>query len=185
MFKVYFQLGLDHILDWNGADHMAFIVVMCSIYLFRDWRKVLIMVSAFTVGHSITLILGGLNLVKVNSELIERLIPLTIIATAIYYAFFSSRSKLNWRSYVLIALFGLIHGLGFSNYFSSLLGKTQNIVLPLLYFNLGVEVGQIIIVLILLAISTVLVKHLKVSHKHWSLFLAGIGFGMAVQILIG
>lgn len=148
-FALYFQLGIEHILDILGYDHIMFVVALTAIYLLREWRRLLILVTAFTIGHSITLALATLRVVNFNSELIEFLIPVTIFITAISNLFkkdsYRSSAQIN-TNYVYALFFGLIHGLGFSNYLRSLLGSDKTIVPQLLAFNLGLEVGQIIIV---------------------------------------
>ncbi len=160
-FKVYFELGYDHIMDIRGYDHILFIVALAAIYLLRDWRKVLILVTAFTIGHSITLALSTLNYVIIKPEIIEFLIPVTIFITAFVNLFKKESSLKSVKkiqlNYVLALGFGLIHGLGFSNALKSLLGKSSKIVTELLAFNLGLEVGQIIIVLSFLIISFIFI----------------------------
>ncbi|MGB3586189.1 MAG: HupE/UreJ family protein, partial [Tunicatimonas sp.] len=152
-FSLYFNLGLTHILDILGYDHILFVVALCALYMLRDWRKVLILITAFTIGHSITLALATLNIIQVNVALIEFLIPVTIFITAVSNILRSqknvspSRVQLN---YAYALFFGLIHGMGFSNYLRSLLGKEEDITVPLLAFNLGLELGQIVIVAIVL-----------------------------------
>ena len=134
-FSLYFGLGRDHILDYiNGYDHILFVLALCAIYLVRDWKKILILVTAFTIGHSITLALATLNIISVNSDFIEFLIPLTIFITSFSNLFRKEGSIDNSKvqiNYVFALFFGLIHGLGFSNLLRSLLGKESNIVSPL------------------------------------------------------
>ena len=124
-FQMYFQLGIQHILDIKGFDHILFVVALCAIYVTRDWKKILILVTAFTIGHSITLALATLKLVRVNSDWIEFLIPVTIAVTAVSNIFSPKPSSGRGIqiNYVFALFFGLIHGLGFSNYLRSLLGK--------------------------------------------------------------
>src|SRR4030095_5285467 len=162
-FWLYFQLGRDHIADWKGYDHILFVTALCLRYLLKDWKKVLILVTAFTIGHSITLALSVLNYVTLSVRWVEFLIPVTIVVTALSNIWqkdfqFKSRFPL---IYFFALFFGLIHGLGFSNYLKSLLGKTTNIVSELLAFNLGLEFGQILIVLVVLLISWIGITILK------------------------
>ena len=153
------------------------------------WKKILILVTAFTVGHSLTLALAALNIVKVNPSLIETLIPVTIILTGVYNIFrvmAAGNSKGNVAfNYALAGFFGLIHGLGFSNYFRAILGKEESIVKPLLAFNAGVEVGQIIMVSLLMAVSYVFVMQLKTPKKMWTLTISAVGIYMAAYLLGG
>ncbi|MBN8576094.1 MAG: HupE/UreJ family protein [Cytophagales bacterium] len=167
-FTLYFQEGLAHILDFNGYDHILFVLALCAVYTARDWPRVLILVTAFTIGHSVTLAMATLGLVRYRTDVIEFLIPLTIFITALTNLVRrenphpKSRLQLN---YLLALFFGLIHGLGFSNYLRALLGKTQSIVSPLFAFNIGLEVGQIIIVAIFLVVAFILTRYLRASAK--------------------
>jgi len=186
-FELYFGLGKDHILDYvDGYDHILFVLALCAVYLIRDWKKILILVTAFTIGHSITLALATMNVVNFASETIEFLIPLTIFITAGSNLFRNDTevSKLPVQINYLFALFfGLIHGLGFSNYLRALLGKSENIVSPLFAFNIGLEIGQIIVVIIFLTISFVLVDLLKVSRRDLRLVLSSAIAGIALVLM--
>ncbi|MDN4166766.1 HupE/UreJ family protein [Cytophagales bacterium LB-30] len=186
-FVLYFQLGLDHILDTNGYDHILFVLALCTVYQLRDWRKVLILVTAFTIGHSVTLALSTFNLVQFNSELIEFLIPVTILVTAVANLF-KKQYSLNTRkiqiNYLFALLFGLIHGLGFSNYLKSLLGRNTSVVQQLLAFNLGIEAGQIIIVGIILTISFILVNLFNVDRRDWNLVSSSAIAGIALTMVL-
>lgn len=159
MIWEYVRLGTDHILDKNGYDHILFVIALCSIYLFKDWKKVLVLVTAFTIGHSLTLALSSFKVVNISSSLVETLIPVTIIITCIFNVFHKEKSNFSMRfNYLLAMIFGLIHGLGFSNFFRALMFEGENIVLPLLSFNIGVEIGQIVIVLLVLALGSAIVS---------------------------
>lgn len=185
-FPLYFELGWQHILDWKGYDHILFVMVLCGTYLLADWRKVLILVTAFTIGHSITLALSVLKIIHVKTDLIEFLIPVTIVVTAISNLMTGkSKPKGIQLKYVLALFFGLIHGLGFSNYLNSLLGKSTNIVAELFAFNVGLEFGQILIVLGILIVSFVLISIFSIKKWDWTFFLSsaifGISFVMAAE----
>jgi hypothetical protein len=185
-FQLYFQLGIHHILDLAGFDHILFVVALCAMYMGRDWKKILILVTAFTIGHSITLALATLNLLKINGNIIEFLIPVTIAITAVSNILKpkpSSGSGLQ-INYLFALFFGLIHGLGFSNYLRSLLGKEASIFTPLLSFNLGLEVGQLVIVLAFMLISGLLVGLVGVNRKDWTLVISSIVFGMSIMMMI-
>lgn len=187
-FKVYFGLGYDHIMDIKGYDHILFIVALAAIYLLKDWRKVLILVTAFTIGHSITLALSTLNYVLIKPEIIEFLIPVTIFITAFANLFKKESSLKSVKkiqlNYILALGFGLIHGLGFSNYLKSLLGKSSNIVTELLAFNLGLEVGQIIIVLSFLIISFIFIDLFGLKRRDWVLIISSIIIGLALTLMM-
>lgn len=186
-FSLYFGLGKDHILDYsNGYDHILFVIALCAIYLVRDWKKILILVTAFTIGHSITLALATLDIISVNSKFIEFLIPLTIFITSFSNLFRKEGSIDHDKvqiNYVFALFFGLIHGLGFSYYLRSLLGKESNIASPLLAFNLGLELGQIIVVILFLAMAFITVDLLKVSRRDLKLVLSSAIAGIALILL--
>lgn len=186
-FELYFGLGKDHILDYkNGYDHILFVTALCALYAWRKWKQVLILVTAFTIGHSITLALATLNIVSVNADLIEFLIPLTIFITAVSNLFkseqhFSSRAL--WLSYSYALFFGLIHGLGFSNYLRSILGKDRSIVSQLFAFNVGLEFGQIIIVIVFLTVAFIVVDLFTVHRRDWKLVVSSLLAGMSLALL--
>lgn len=182
-FPLYFQLGWQHILDWKGYDHILFVVVLCGTYTLPEWRKVLILVTAFTIGHSITLALSVLSLIQMKSDLIEFLIPLTILITAATNIL-ANKPKQNGIpfKYVLALFFGLIHGMGFSNYLKAILGKSSNVIAELFAFNLGLEFGQVIIVLGILMVSFVLINLLQVKKWNWTFFLSSAIFGIAFMM---
>jgi hypothetical protein len=187
MFKVYFDYGREHILDYShGYDHILFIIALCALYLMRDWKKVLILVTAFTIGHSITLALSALNIVPVNEPVIEFLIPATIFVTAFSNLFRNedaiSESKIQ-VNYLYALFFGLIHGLAFSGQFRALLGRKNNIVSQLFAFNLGIEVGQIIIVAIFLTASFILVDLLTLDRRDWKMVISSAVAGIAIMLM--
>jgi len=186
-FRVYFDLGKEHILDYaNGYDHILFVIALSSLYLFRDWKRVLILVTAFTIGHSITLALATLNVISVKAELIEFLIPLTIFVTAASNLFKDEASLSGGNiqvNYIYAAFFGLIHGLGFSNYLRSILGRDERIFTQLLAFNLGLELGQIIIVAAFLSIAFILVDLVNVNRRDWKLVISSAVMGIALILM--
>ncbi len=185
-FQAYLSLGFDHITDPNGYDHILFVIALCAVYAFRDWKKVLILVTAFTLGHSVTLALATLKLITYSSDLIELLIPITIFITAV--SNFSENSLGEPKSpklrYILAASFGLIHGMGFSNYLRSLLGEQESIVMPLFSFNVGLELGQLVIVAIALAIASFFIEILKIKRLTWNHLISGIVAGMALSLIL-
>jgi len=186
-FSLYFNLGLTHILDVNGYDHILFVIALCAVYLMGDWKKILIIVTAFTIGHSITLALATLNVINVNAALIEFLIPVTIFVTAVTNIF-RRQSGIKQQSvhlnYMFALFFGLIHGMGFSNYLRSLLGRDQSIVVQLLAFNLGLELGQIIIVAIFLVLSFIAVDILQAGRRDWKMVISSAIAGIALTLML-
>lgn len=184
-FSLYFELGWQHILDWQGYDHILFVAALCGVFLLSDWRKVLILVTSFTIGHSVTLALSVFNKILIPSSWIEFLIPVTIFITAFINIVRKKTSKNRFNpTYFLALLFGLIHGMGFSNYLKSLMGKSNNVIAELLAFNIGLEFGQIIIVLSVLMNSFLMINILKVQRREWNLFLSSAIFGIAVIMAI-
>ncbi len=187
LFELYFTLGLHHIADLKGYDHILFILTLCVVYTLKEWKRVLILITAFTIGHSLTLALATLDLIRVDGDLIEFLIPLTIFLTAL--ANVISRKKavspmLHYLKYAAALFFGLIHGLGFSNYLRSLLGSERGLVLPLFSFNLGIEVGQVIIVAIIMVLTKLTVDVLQFPKREWHVLLSGAGLGVSLVLMI-
>jgi len=185
-FALYFGLGKDHILDTNGYDHILFVIALCAVYLLHDWKKVLILVTAFTIGHSITLALATLNIVAFPGEVIEFLIPLTIFITA--FANVLKRDEASSKAaiqinYVFALFFGLIHGLGFSNFLRELLGQSQNIITPLFAFNVGLELGQLVIVVLFLTAGFVLVQFVGVARRDWRMVVSSAIAGIALILM--
>ena len=185
MFKLYLELGLEHIADLQGYDHILFVAMLCAVYTFKEWKQVLILITAFTLGHSLTLALATLNIIKVSTAWIEFLIPVTIFITALGNIVTSKPSNVTAKlKYMLALFFGLIHGLGFSNYLRALLGKQDSIVVPLLAFNIGVELGQILIVLCVLILTAIMIYMFKVKQRDWTLVLSGAGAGIALTLMM-
>jgi hypothetical protein len=184
-FELYFKLGLQHILDLNGIDHVLFILALCAVYVARDWAKILLLVTAFTIGHSLTLALATFNLVQVRSEVIEFMIPVTIAITALVTLIKPkpNSGKGIQLNYLLALLFGLIHGMGFSNYLKSLLGQETSIWQPLLAFNVGLEVGQLVVVAAFLLITS-LVHLAGMNRKEWTLILSAFVLGVACMLML-
>ncbi len=185
-FLLYFDLGFDHILDLNGYDHMMFVIVLSVAYAASDWKKLLILITAFTIGHSITLALSTLKVINVSTELIEFLIPATIFFTAFTNLFkkerYGSNASIRWN-YGIALVFGLIHGLGFSNYLRALLGQDADILLQLLAFNLGLEIGQILIVTLFLVLSFIMINIFGASKRDWRLVISSAVAGISLLLL--
>ncbi|MDF2156259.1 HupE/UreJ family protein [Algoriphagus sp. CAU 1675] len=185
-FELYFHLGLDHILDIKGYDHILFVLALCAVYILRDWKKIIILVTAFTIGHSLTLALATFKLIQVRSDIIEFLIPVTIAVTA-FITILKPRPSTGrgiQLNYFFALFFGLIHGLGFSNYLRQLLGKEASIWEPLLAFNLGLEVGQLVIVGIFLLVTSIVVGLAGVNRKEWALVISSMVFGIALMLML-
>ena len=179
-FGFYLREGFYHITDWKGYDHILFVMALCLPYFLKDWKQVLVLITAFTIGHSVTLALSVFNKILIPSTWIEFLIPITIIITALENLFRNNTQPKHVRfRYVAALLFGLIHGLGFSNYLKSMMGKSENIITQLLAFNIGLELGQLLIVLAVLMISFIFVRLLNIKQKEWTVFISGGIFGIS------
>ena len=191
-FLVFLRLGFEHIADIRGYDHILFIVALCAGYEPRHWKKLLILVTAFTVGHSFTLALATLRIISINDALVEFLIPLTIFITGIVNILASSpegggmleRKGTRQLQYLLALAFGLIHGMGFSNFLRALLGGEEGIALPLFSFNVGLELGQIMIVLAVLALTFLVVRLARMRRHDWILVLSGATAGIALTLMV-
>jgi hypothetical protein len=183
-FQAYFTLGYHHIADFNAYDHMLFLAVLCAVYSIKDWRKIIVMVTAFTVGHSITLAASVMDLFTLPGQLIEILIPVTIVATGVSNLF-PAKEASNRRVYLLTLFFGFIHGMGFSNFLKASLleGMEESIFTPLLAFNLGVEVGQLLIVAVILAISWIAIDLVKLSQRYWRIGISVVGIALALHLI--
>ena len=196
-FAIYFRLGVGHIADLKGYDHILFIVALTAGYGIGHWRRLLWLVTAFTVGHSLTLALATLRLVRVHAPTIELLIAVTIVATAVYSAvtslFVGQRDDRapgrHGVLYGMAGIFGLIHGLGFSNFLRAVLGGEESIVVPLLAFNLGLEIGQLAIVAVVLAVGALACDVAGLSRRRWvtalSVAIALVGARMIYDRLSG
>ena len=194
-FAVYFRLGIEHIADLRGYDHILFIAALTVAYSLFEWRRLLILVTAFTFGHSITLALATVGVVSVNTALIEFLIPTTIVVTSVFNIA-DSRSasggldtgaRARWHHvilYVLAGGFGLIHGLGFSSFLRAVLGGEESIVVPLFAFNVGLEIGQILIVTALFMLGALLTKFAGMARRDWLLIVSGAAGGIAITLMI-
>jgi len=192
-FYTYFKLGIDHITDPNGYDHILFIIAMSAIFSSQQWKAILWLVSAFTIGHSLALILATLELVPVWTALIEFLIPVTILLTCIQNIW-KAPSLTNTpttqiaKNYTIhfgtVLFFGLIHGLGFSNFLSATLIEGEQLFTPLLAFNLGLEFGQLLIVAIIFLINFVFLRLLNRPIRDWTLFISGIVTGLAFLLFL-
>ena len=180
-FPFYFQLGFHHIIDWAALDHLLFLLALCAGYAWTDWRRVLLLITAFTVGHCLTLLVAGLDLVRVPAAAVELLIPLTIVATAVYNLWprqaaqpGPARRGQGWALYTTALCFGLIHGLGFSNTFRALLFPDEQDLLlqQLLAFNIGIEAGQVLVVGGILLLAYLAQTYLQLTARTWTLLLS-------------
>lgn len=188
----YVQLGFKHISDLGGYDHILFLVALCAVYKVEQWRNLLILVTAFTVGHSVTLALAATGTLTIPSNIIEFLIPTTILLTAIHNVVSHASEGTppgRWaptgmgRNYAMALFFGFIHGMGFSNYFRALLMGDDSIAIPLLGFNIGIELGQLLVVVVIVAVASLFLKVLRVQHREWNVFVSGAAFGLSLVLM--
>lgn len=195
-FIFWLKIGFHHIVGIDAQDHILFLVALCAAYLWTDWKKILLLATAFTLGHSITLVLVTLKVFSLNIDLVENwLIPISIIITALL----NMRPKANvkmWLNYLVATFFGLVHGAAFSSQLSALLKSnreewfgtagqsSESIVLPLFSFNVGIELGQILVLLVILFLAFVFIRILQTKPFTWTTFLSGIAFGVAISIML-
>ena len=202
-FLVYLRLGFEHIADPRGYDHILFLVALTAAHAPREWLRLLVLVTAFTVGHTITLVLATLDLIRIPGDLVEFLIPLTIVATAAL-----DIAEVAWgrrhappvatatpvspieppagrrARYALALVFGLVHGLGFSSFLRAALGGEASLAVPLLGFNVGLEVGQVAIVAALMALAWLATSLLRIRRAHWTLFLSILAAAVATTLAV-
>ena len=185
-FVLYFNFGLDHILTWSALDHILFVAALCLRYQWNDWKKILILITAFTIGHCSTLVLSTYNIVSLRTELTEFLIALSIVVSSLSNIFVKDEKRHNKISFIyfIALLFGMVHGLGFAYGLKSILGRNENIIGQLLSFNIGIEIAQLFIVLVVLIISFAFIHLLHVKFRTWLLFTSGIIFGLAFQMCV-
>lgn len=178
-FFIYLKIGFRHIVDLGGYDHMLFVATLCLAQTAAEWKRLLILVTAFTLGHCVTLALSTLGVVLVPSAWIEFLIPVTIIVSAMLNLTALNKNS-KWH-YALVLFFGLVHGLGFSNYLKGLIGG-QNIVSQLFAFNVGLEIGQLFIIAIIMAFLGVLTRTFRLDLQKVRFIFCWVIIGLAVNI---
>lgn len=184
-FLFYLNLGWSHIISWDALDHQLFVLALVAVYTIRDLKKVLILVTAFTIGHSFTLVLSILDVVRFPNNWVEFLIPVTIVSTALGNILMSKNTqKLMQLNYFVALIFGLIHGMGFANSARMMIASEQNIAVPLFGFNIGLELGQITIVILILSLESLLVKCFKLNKKYWLITVSFIAFILSLSMAI-
>ena len=190
-FTVYLRLGFEHLLDLQGYDHILFLAVLCAAYTLARWRELLVLVTAFTIGHSVSLAVATLRLVRVDTGLVEFLIPVTIVATALTnLAGLRREDPAEHRvaarplRYALALVFGVVHGLGFSNFLRLALGEERSLFLPLLSFNIGLELAQIVVAVGVLAVALAAVRVLSLPGRLWTLLLSALAGGVAAVMAV-
>ena len=187
-FWIYFNIGLKHVLNVYAYDHVLFLLALTVPYEFKNWKQILILVSFFTLGHTLALFLSVFNVIAIKANIVEFLIPITILVTALYNIIFSGKSsKKNTITFIgiITVFFGIVHGLGFSNYFNSILpGKATDKLLPLFEFALGIEVAQIFVVILSLLLAYIIQTLFKFSKRDWTLTVSAFIVGVVIPILL-
>lgn len=184
-FLFYLNLGWEHIISMDALDHQLFVLVLVVVFSLKDWRKILLLITAFTIGHSVTLALSVLDIVRVPGDWVEFLIPLTIFITAVDNILMRSKQKNLMRmNHYLAMIFGLIHGMGFANTARMTMAQQQEIFLPLLGFNIGLELGQILVVAVILLFQWIILALFKANRKDWVLFVSAGVFALSLQMTL-
>jgi hypothetical protein len=187
-FWIYFQIGLKHVLDIYAYDHVLFLIALAVPFSFKDWKRIVLLVSLFTIGHTLALILSVFGIIAVKVNVVEFLIPITILITALFNLFTAGKSSkkesVNLVFFITL-FFGIIHGLGFSNYFKTILGGTPSSkLLPLGEFALGIEAAQIVVVFIVLIFSYIVQTIFRFSKRDWTLVMSAFIIGVVVPLII-
>ncbi len=187
-FWIYYQLGLRHVLDINAYDHVLFLIALTVPFSFKDWKRVLLLVSIFTIGHTIALFLSVFGVIAVKINLVEFMIPITILFTAIYNLFTSGKSSKNNTITIIgfvTLFFGIIHGLGFSNYIKNILsGAPQSKIIPLFEFALGIESSQLIVVFVVLILSYLVQTVFRFSKRDFTLVMSAFVIGVVIPLIV-
>ncbi|SFD40725.1 HupE/UreJ family protein [Flavobacterium phragmitis] len=187
-FWIYFQIGLKHVLDIHAYDHVLFLIALTVPYLFKDWKRIFLLVSLFTIGHTLALILSVYGIITIKVDLVEFLIPITILITALYHLFTAGKTSKNDSVnlvFFITLFFGIIHGLGFSNYFKTILGgSATSKLLPLGEFALGIEAAQLIVVFVVLVISYIVQTVFRFSKRDWALVMSAFVIGVVIPMII-
>lgn len=181
------QYGINHVLDINGYDHVLFLMVLTVPYLFKDWKRVFMLVTLFTVGHTLSLILATYGAVKVSAGIVEFLIPVTIFVVALFNVFTAGKGAQKEKVGVLFfstLFFGLVHGLGFARELSILVGRNDNKIVTLLEFALGIEIAQIIIVFVVLFLGYLTQTVFRFTKRDWIMVVSAIVVGLVIPMLL-
>ncbi|WP_332018399.1 HupE/UreJ family protein [Kaistella sp.] len=184
-FLFYLNLGWEHIISLDALDHQLFVLVLVAVFAVKDWKNIFWIITAFTIGHSITLALSVFDIVRVPAKWVEFLIPLTIVITALDNILMRNKqNNLMKMNFYLALFFGLIHGMGFANTARMMIANEQHIFVPLLGFNIGLELGQIAVVAGILIIQFVLLNLFKVNRKDWIMFISSGVFALSLKMTL-
>ena len=181
------EYGINHVLDINAYDHVLFLIVLSIPYIFKDWKRVFLLVSMFTLGHTLSLVLAAYSVVTVNVTMVEFLIPITILVVALFNVFTSGKGAQREKVGVLFLstlFFGLVHGLGFAREFKMLLGDTDNKLVLLLEFALGIELAQVIIVFVVLFLGYIVQTIFRLTKRDWIMVISAIVVGLVIPMIL-
>ncbi|MCL8008523.1 HupE/UreJ family protein [Gelidibacter japonicus] len=181
------KYGMNHVLDINAYDHVLFLLVLTVPYMFKDWKRIILLVTMFTLGHTVSLVLAVYGIVSVDASLIEFLIPITILVVALYNVFTAGKKATSEKIGILFLstlFFGLIHGLGFAGEFKMFVGRAENKLMPLVEFALGIELAQIIIVFVVLFLGFLSQTIFRFSRRDWIVVLSAVVVGLVIPMLI-
>ena len=187
-FWIYFQIGLKHVLDIQAYDHVLFLIALAIPFTFKDWKRIVLLVTLFTIGHTMALLLSVFGIIAIKVNVVELLIPITILITALFNLFTAGKSSkkesINLVFFITL-FFGIIHGLGFSNYFKSILGgDATSKILPLSEFALGIEAAQIVVVFVVLIVSYIVQTIFRFSKRDWTLVMSAFIIGVVIPLII-
>ena len=187
-FWIYFQIGLKHVLDIHAYDHVLFLIALTIPYAFKDWKRILLLISVFTIGHTLALLLSVFGIIAIKVNIVEFLIPITILITAFFHLFTAGKASKNESInliFFVTLFFGIIHGLGFSNYFKTILGGSPTSkLLPLGEFALGIETAQLIVVFLVLIISYIVQTIFRFSKRDWALVMSAFIIGVVIPMIV-
>jgi len=187
-FLIYFQIGLKHVLDMHSYDHVLFLIALSVPFSFADWKRILLLVTVFTLGHTTALFLSVFGIISVKVNVVELLIPITILITAIYNLFTAGKTSKNGSVnlvFIITIFFGIIHGLGFSNYFKTILGgSASSKLLPMAEFALGIEAAQITVVIVVLILSYIVQTVFRFSKRDWALVMSAFIIGVVLPMIL-
>lgn len=181
------EYGINHVLDPNAYDHILFLIVLTIPYVFKDWKRVLLLVSIFTLGHTLSLVLAAYNVVRVNAAVIEFLIPISILIVALFNVLTSGKGAQKEKIGVLFLstlFFGLIHGLGFAREFQMLSRSSESKLLLLVEFALGIELAQVIVVFVILFLGYLFQTVFRFSKRDWIMVVSSVVIGLVIPMLL-
>lgn len=183
-WKLFIELGFQHVWDWSGYDHLMFLLALCLPFLAREWKKLLILVSVFTLGHTLSLVLASFKIVRFDSAWIEFLIPVTILVTALYSIFIKRKAKNNYYATSITLFFGIIHGFGFASYFLLLSDGDTSFGWALVSFAVGIELAQLALAIFIMIINFMVLDLIRIKRRDWIQVSAGVVIGVLLPIIV-